>query len=89
MLAVATLERTQGGIDQNGDGDTKRDIVLNVFDMATGVATELPVAIQRKRIAVGDNFVGFGIREVTHFNQPWNADGDMSDDVLGCAGALP
>jgi hypothetical protein len=89
LVAVATIERNQGRTDLNGDGDTRRDIALNVFDMPSATVIPLPVAIQWKSMAVGNGFVAFAVRERTHFDQVQNGDGDTSDDVLWCAGPLP
>ncbi len=89
LLAIATKERSQGASDQNGDGDTQRDMALNVYDMTSGTNIELPVAVDWKRLAVGDDIVGFGYRERTHFDQVLNGDTDTGDSVLGCAGPLP
>ena len=89
MVAVATIERKQGRIDFNGDGDTRRDIALNVFHMPTATVIPIPVAIQWKSMAVADRYVAFAAREKTHFDQILNGDSDASDDVLFCAGPLP
>ena len=89
LVAVASQERLQGGIDQNNDGDTQRDIVLGVYDMASRTTRKLPIAINWKRMAVGDDFTLFGVRELTHFATQRNGDGDIFDDVLGCAAPIP
>ncbi len=89
MVAVATIERNQGRTDLNGDGDTRRDIGLNVFHMPSATLIPLPVAIQWKSMAVGDGYVAFAVRERNHFNEIQNGDTDTADDVVWCAGPLP
>lgn len=88
LLAVATRERAQGRVDDNLDAD-KRDQNLFVYDLANSQAHHVRVAVAKKKLAVGDDFVAFGAKERMHFQSSYNEDPDTRDAVIGWTGLPP
>ncbi len=81
LVAFRVSESDQGGTDLNGDGDAT-DAVLHVFDISTGVTTNVGLATGQPR--VDGNFVTFRVSESGEgpTGTDLNGDGDKVDGVL-------
>jgi hypothetical protein len=76
-----TLSELHHAIDLNGDGDTEDPRVAHLHDPATGITTNLELAVQAHLTAVGNDSVAFFVPE--HWqSEDLNGDGDTLDGVL-------
>ncbi|MEQ1894896.1 MAG: hypothetical protein ABL998_20330, partial [Planctomycetota bacterium] len=82
LLAFGVSEEEQDETDLNGDGDTF-DVVLHVYDSATGVATSTGLALEPTApLAIGEATVAFLVSEPSQAGDDLNSDGDALDRVL-------
>lgn len=79
VLAFRTRESDQDTTDLNADGDTL-DYVGHLFDLSTGVTTNLELATEA--ISVAEATVAFRVLESQQGMTDLNGDGDASDAVL-------
>jgi len=81
-IVLSVDESANGGVDLNGDGDAF-DSVLHLYDVQTGVATNLVTALYSTfPMRGGDRLVGLVVSETSQ-NADFNFDGDSDDLVLG------
>ena len=84
-LAFAVSEAEDGSTDLNGDGDSG-DTVVHVWEPATGVTTDLGLAISspyadRALVSLADGGFAFGVTEGLQ-GRDLNGDGDTLDTVV-------
>ncbi len=78
-VALRVSEARQANTDLNGDGDTT-DQIMHVYDIATGVPTNLGLAGQE--FTLGERWLAFEVVESQQASGDRNGDGDAMDTVL-------
>jgi hypothetical protein len=82
LIAFTVNEASQGGADENGDGDVN-DHVLHVLDPATMTVTNLGIATADDvHVVVAGQRVAFFASEAAQGNTDLNGDGDAGDTVV-------
>jgi hypothetical protein len=79
IVAFAQSETAQGGIDQNGDGDSLDD-VLEYYDSSNASFHNLGFAVEG--FQVDALHIAFGVREFRQGSTDLNGDGDTADLVI-------
>jgi hypothetical protein len=84
LLAFTVHEANQGGLDRNGDGDAK-DQVLHLYDLSRGALVNLGLESAGGFVVSGSR-VAFSVSESAQGAADRNGDGDALDSVLHVAG---
>ena len=81
LIVFRVTEFRQGNTDLNDDGDTEDDVV-HVYDLSTGITTNLKLEGSFTSLEVDENLVAIGVSEFGQGNTDLNDDGDSQDRVV-------